>query len=75
MKRKLWLAGVAVALMLAAPAVGAEKKDKPQKTGEIVDSGSFGAAMPQAFKIASSMLIELAVGELGGGNGAAWDVC
>jgi hypothetical protein len=41
-KRKLWLAGVAVALVLAAPGVGAEKKDKPQKTGEIVDSGSFG---------------------------------
>jgi len=41
-KRKLWLAGVAVALVLGAPAVGAEKKDKPQKTGEIVDSGSFG---------------------------------
>ena len=42
MKRKLWLAGVAVALVLAAPGMGAEKKDKPQKTGEIVDSGSFG---------------------------------
>src|SRR5229473_490971 len=31
---------------------------------------ALGAAMPHAFKMASSMLIELAVGELGGGG--AW---
>ena len=42
MKRKLWLVGVAAALVLAAPGMGAGKKDKPEKTGEIVDSGSFG---------------------------------
>lgn len=42
MKRKIWLAGVAAALVLAAPGMGAGKKDKPQKAGEIVDSGSFG---------------------------------
>ncbi len=43
MKRKLWLAGVAAALVLAAPGMGAaDKKDKPKKAGEIVDSGSFG---------------------------------
>ena len=42
MKRKLWLAGVVAALVLVAPGMGAGKKDKPEKTGEIVDSGSFG---------------------------------
>ena len=41
MTRKLWLVGVAAALVLAVSAVGAEKKDA-QKAGEIVDSGSFG---------------------------------
>jgi len=33
---------VTAALALAAPALGADKKDKPEKTGEVVDSGSFG---------------------------------
>ncbi|MGH9651232.1 MAG: hypothetical protein ACRD3I_12275, partial [Terriglobales bacterium] len=42
MKRKLWLVAVVAALVLAAPGMGAGKKDKPEKTGEIVDSGSFG---------------------------------
>ena len=36
---------------------------------------ALGEAMPQAFKMASSMLIELAVGDEGGGKGAAWLVC
>jgi len=40
-KRKLWLAGVAAALVLAASAVGADKKET-EKPGEVVDSGSFG---------------------------------
>lgn len=42
MKRKLWLVGVAAALVLAAPGMSAGKKDKSEKTGEMVDSGSFG---------------------------------
>lgn len=44
MKKKFWLAGVAAALMLAAPGVGADKdkKDKAQQPAEVVDSGSFG---------------------------------
>ena len=44
MKRKFWLVVVVVvaALALAAPGLGAGKKDKPEKAGEIVDSGSFG---------------------------------
>lgn len=42
MNRKLWLVGVAAVLVLAAPGMGAGKKDKPEKTGEMVDSGSFG---------------------------------
>ena len=41
MKRKWWLVVVA-ALVLAASGLSAGKKDKPQKAGEIVDSGSFG---------------------------------
>ena len=43
MKRQLGLVvAVAAALVLAAPVLGADKKDKPPKTGEVVDSGSFG---------------------------------
>lgn len=42
MKRRLWVVWVAVALAVAAPGLGAEKKDKSQKTGETVDAGSFG---------------------------------
>lgn len=43
MNKKLGLVVVVVAaLVLAAPAVGADKKDKPQAPGEVVDSGSFG---------------------------------
>lgn len=43
MNRKFGLVVVVTAaLVLAAPALGADKKDKPEKTGEVVDSGSFG---------------------------------
>lgn len=42
MKRKFGLVVVVAALVLAAPGVGANKKDKSEKAGEIVDSGSFG---------------------------------
>lgn len=40
MKKTIWL--VAAALALAAPGIAADKKDKSEKPGEIVDSGSFG---------------------------------
>ena len=42
MKRRFWLVVVAAALALATSGAGAGKKDKPEKTGAIVDSGSFG---------------------------------
>jgi hypothetical protein len=38
----LGVAVVVVALALAVPSLDAGKKDKPEKAGEIVDSGSFG---------------------------------
>ena len=41
MKRFHWAVVVAV-LALAVPAMFAGKKDKPEKAGEVVDSGSFG---------------------------------
>ena len=42
MNRRLGLVVMVAALALAAPGSGAGKKDKPEKAGEIVDSGSFG---------------------------------
>ncbi len=42
MNVKFGLMVVAAALVLAAPAVGADKKNKPEAPSEVVDSGSFG---------------------------------
>ena len=40
--KRLYVAVVMAALAVAVPSLDAGKKDKPEKAGEIVDSGSFG---------------------------------